>query len=147
MLIATDTLLILANGQEAKFIANAGTAESPRLQLVSQTSHVNAASHELGRDRPGRAMSSETSRRTSFEQKDLHQAAETAFLETVVAQAANHIERGDYKKVILAAETQALGIMRGMIKGGLQSAMVREIPKDYTKTAMPDLQGILAALD
>lgn len=147
MQIATDALIVLANGQEAKFLANSGTADNPRLQLLSQASQAHLASHELGRDRPGHAMGSESSHRTSFAQKDLHQAAEEKFLQTVVLQAQAYIDRGDYKKAILIAETRALGVMRGMIKGGLKAAVSREIAKDYTKIALSELQAMLATQD
>lgn len=147
MRLSSDTLVVLVNGQQAKFIANLGTAENPRLGLIGQATHAHAAAHELGRDRPGHAMTSQTQRHTSFEQKDKHQAAEAAFLHEVVDKADAYLSNRSYSKAILFAETQALGIMRGMIKGSLKSAVLREVAKDYTKASLPELQGILAALD
>jgi len=145
MHIHPDCLIIVADGQNAAFLKNLDKGARVRLSSLHAMTLANEASHNLGTDRPGHTQLGSSTRKAAYEQTDLHQVNEHRFLEQVAAKAQTLFQSGACNSIALIAEPQALGILRQVIGAALKGATVLEIAKDYTKTALPELEKILAA--
>lgn len=141
MRIGSKTLLLVADGQNATFFRNTATGETIALDPVHTMGLYNEADRDLSADRPGHAHVGMTERRTSYEQADKHQANETEFLKGVAAMADELMAgRGE---LVLVAEPRALGVLRDVLSNEVMSKVSTQIDKDYTKTAMPELEALL----
>lgn len=144
MRINPDCLIIVADGQNATFLQNQDAGARVKLGSLHTMTLANEASHNLGTDRPGHAHVGIGARKTSYEQADLHQVNEHRFLEQVAAKAQELFKSGAFKSLALIAEPRALGILRQQVGPELQGVSTLEIAKDYTKTALADLETVLA---
>lgn len=145
MRITPDCLIVVADGQNANFLQNRDSGDGLRLGSVYEMTLANEASRALGTDRPGHMQLGASTRKGSYEQADLHQENERRFLKQVAAKAQELFRSGAYRRVALLAEPRALGILRQEIGPVLAGACLLEMARDYTKTALPDLEKVLAA--
>lgn len=145
MRIHPDCLIIVADGQNAAFLQNQDTGVSIKLGSLHTMTLVNEPSHSLGTDRPGHTQLGASTRKAAYEQTDLHQVNEHRFLEQVAAKAQELFRARDCSSIALIAEPRALGILRQEVGTKLKDVTALEIARDYTKTALPELEKILAA--
>lgn len=141
MRIGSKTLLLVADGQNATFFRNSAGGETISLEPVHSMGLFNEADRELSDDRPGHTHVGMTERRTSYEHRDKHEANETEFLKGVAAMSDSLMS--DYDELVLAAEPHALGVLRKVLPDSLMAKVKTQIDKDYTKTAMPELEALL----
>lgn len=141
MQIGPKTLVLVADGQNATYFRNTASGETISLEVVHSMGLFNEADRELSSDRPGHAQVGMTERRTSYEQRDKHEANETEFLKGVLAMSDKLM--ADYQTLVLVAEPQALGTFRKLMSAPLMDKVAAQIPKDYTKTAIPALEALL----
>ena len=145
MRIKPDCLIIVADGQNASFLQNQDMGAQVKLSCLHTMTLANEASHNLATDRPGHTQLGSSTRKASYEQTDLHQVNEHRFLEQVSAKAQELFTANACKSVALIAEPRALGVLRQEISAKLKGVTSLEIAKDYTKTALADLEKILVA--
>lgn len=143
MRIDSKTLVLVADGQAATFFRNRGSGDTIELEPLHGMGLHNEANRDLANDRPGHAQVGMSERRTSYEQNDLHQANETAFLKGMLELAPSVMSDNGLSAVILIAEPKALGVIRAHADDAFLSKVSMQIDKDYTKTAIPALEAIL----
>lgn len=143
MRIKPRTLVVIADGQSAVFFRNDGIDGQIQLAEVRHFSAKTAASHELGRARPGRAHDSFSSSRSAYEQNDPHEQSELNFLSAVADSIEEELKIGAYQDLVLIAPPTALGALRNVISQAVREKVSAEIHKDYTNTPIPDLENIL----
>lgn len=141
MRMGPKTLLLVADGQNATFFKNTASGETISLEPVHTMGLFNEADRDLSADRPGHTQVGMTERRTSYEHRDKHEANETEFLKGVAAM--SQALMPDYEELVLAAEPHALGVLRQVLPDSLMAKVSMQFDKDYTKTAMPELEALL----
>ncbi|MCD8505052.1 MAG: host attachment family protein [Burkholderiaceae bacterium] len=143
MRIGPKTLLLIADGQSATFFRNTASGETISLEPVHSMGLFNEADRELSDDRPGHTQVGMTERRTAYEHRDKHKANETDFLKGVATISDTLMAKFD--ELVLVAEPQALGVLRQVMQQAVMAKVTTQIGKDYTKTAMPELEALLRA--
>lgn len=146
MHIDSKTLVLVADGQAATFFRNRTSGEAVALEPLHGMGLNNEANRDLTNDRPGHTQVGMSERRTSYEQNDLHQANETAFLKGMLELAPTIMRDHDLSAVILIAEPRALGVIRAEADRAFMDKVLMQLDKDYTKTAIPELEAILRQL-
>lgn len=141
MRIGQNSLLLVADGQNATFFKNTATGETISLEPVHSMGLFNEADRDISDDRPGHTQVGMTERRTSYEHRDKHQANETEFLKGVATMSETLM--ADYDELVLVAEPQALGVLRQVMSAAAMAKVTTQIHKDYTKTALPELEALL----
>lgn len=141
MHISHDTLVLVADGQNATFFKNIASGQTITLETVHSMGLVNEADRDISDDRPGHTRVGMSERRTSYEHDDKHQANEVAFLEGVARMAEQLF--GDFESLVLIAEPRALGVLRGVLAPTVLAKATTQIDKDYTKTPIPELEALL----
>lgn len=125
--------VVVCDGAKALVLENIGDAKFPNLKMVEVFEHKSVATHELGSDKPGRSHSSMGHGRSSVEQTDWHDQAETAFLMQLVKHLDAAIAAGKTKSLIVAAPPRALGVLRPAYTHRLREAISAEVDKDFVK--------------
>jgi protein required for attachment to host cells len=102
---------------------------------------------EVMADRPGRSHSSVGTARSAMEYaSDPVREAERAFCEEVLWLLNSHHRRGDFDRLVVAAEPRMLGHLRDRRGRELADATVAETPKDYLHLSPTDLRARLRDL-
>lgn len=125
--------VVVCDGAKALVLENIGDAKFPNLKMVEVFEHKSVATHDLGSDKPGRSHSSMGHGRSSVEQTDWHDQAETAFLLQLVKHLDAAIAAGKTKSLIVAAPPRALGVLRPAYTHRLREAISAEVDKDFVK--------------
>jgi len=141
MRIGSQTLLLVADGENATFFRNTAIGDTITLELVHTMGLFNEADRDLSDDRPGHAHVGMSQRRTSYEQRDKHEANVIDFLKGVASISESLMP--DFTNMILIAAPQSLGVLRDLLPKAVMAKVSTQINKDYTKTAMPELEALL----
>jgi protein required for attachment to host cells len=98
-------------------------------------------------DRPGRGHASAGAARSAMEYaSDPVRDAERDFCEEALWLLGSHHRRGDFDRLVVAAEPRMLGILRDRRTPEMAAATVAEVPRDYTRLAPADLRARLRDL-
>jgi protein required for attachment to host cells len=98
-------------------------------------------------DRPGRGHASVGSMRSAMEYaSDPVREAERAFCEEALELLVTHLRKGDFDRLVVAAEPRMLGLLRDRRSREIAEATVAEVPKDYLKLSASDLRARLRDL-
>lgn len=141
--IRTGDWVVVCDGRKAMILENTGDEKFPNLRMHKTFDHPDSATHELGRDKPGRMFESHGQRRSSVEQADLHDAAERAFLKSLVEFLQVSLETSPERAMIVVAPPRALGMMRPVYSPALRQSILREIDKDLIKQPIYEIEQAL----
>lgn len=138
-----NCLVVVADGEKALFLRNAGDAKFPNLRVerLLEAGH-NPPTHDQGTDRPGRVAVGAA--RSAVEGADWHDRAEAAFAADIMAALHEMHRDGQCKEVVLVAAPRTLAVLR-QGTSALGEAVVAEIAKDLTKLPVWDIEKHLAA--
>lgn len=99
---------------------------------------------EIMSDRPGRSHASVGGARSAMDYaSDPVREEERAFCEEVLWLLGSHHRRGDFDRLVVAAEPRMLGILRDRRNREIATATVAEVPKDYLHLAPAELRARL----
>jgi protein required for attachment to host cells len=132
--------VVVCDGSKALILENIGDTKFPNLKTVEVFEQKSLATHELGSDKPGRSYSSMGHGRSSVEQTDWHDQAETAFLLQLIKHLDAAIAAGKTKSLIIAAPPRALGVLRPAYTHRLREAISAEVDKDFVKLPVHQIE-------
>lgn len=102
---------------------------------------------EIMSDRPGQGHTSVGASRSALEHApDPVLEARRDFCEEVLWFLGSHLRRGDFSRLVVAAEPRMLGLLRDRRNGVIAAAIVNEAPKDYLHLTASDLRARLREL-
>jgi protein required for attachment to host cells len=119
------------DGAKALIYRNAGDAEYPVLKLVEAMTHADAASHEIGADRPGR-MPDHGDHRSALDEGDPHASAEAAFLAGAMEKLNAAAKKGEFDQLLIYASKTALGVVRPHYSPELAERLLESFALDIT---------------
>jgi protein required for attachment to host cells len=148
------TCIVVADGRIASFYAIEPT-DSPRatMALVERTRVVDGVElRELGRSTTGRARTETNTNREAGPvhpveaQRQRHRIELERRFGREIADKAGELTRGwQDGVVVLVADPRLLGMMRGALREALPRGVeLKELAKDYTHLALPELHDHLA---
>jgi protein required for attachment to host cells len=138
--------LLVCDAKKALLLQNAGDHAYPKLETRHVMEHLPHRSQELGSDAPGRMINSAVGRGVAMDEGDPHQEEERVFLRTVTGDLKRRIEDGEIKDIIVIAPPRALGLLRELKCEKLTRAIVAELPHDYVKLPLYEIEKRLKAL-
>lgn len=124
--------ILVASREEARIFSRSGVGP---LRLVvdmgNPTGRLKA--HDLESDAPGRATDNRMRARHAYstEESVRDRALRTFYREVIDRIERAHFDR-DFDSLTLIAEPRLLGIIRALLPPGIQSSVMREIPKDLS---------------
>jgi protein required for attachment to host cells len=138
--IRSGEWVVVCDGAKALVLENVGDAKFPNLKTLEVFEQKDLATHELGTDVPGRAMSSVGNIRSAVAQTDWHDQAEKAFLTQLAQHLDAAVAAGRPKSLILVAPPRALGMIRPAYSASLRSAVRAELDKDFVKMPVHEIE-------
>lgn len=143
MLIPTGSWIVVADGQKALFLRNAGPAKSPTLHLIEKDVLENPPTRDQGTDRPGRFPDAGQGR-SSVEQTDWHEFEKTRFAKSIAAHLNRAAASGGFDDLYLIAPASTLGELRAALNGKAKAQLRAEIEKDLTNHPVPKIAAALS---
>jgi protein required for attachment to host cells len=140
LLIHHGEWVVVCDGAKALMLENVGDAKFPNLKTVEIFQQKDLPTHELGSGQPGRTMSSVGHGRSAYEQTDLHNQQEEAFLTALVHHLDAAVTAGKIKSLIVVAPPRALGVLRPAYSHGLKNAVRAELDKDLVKLPLYEIE-------
>ena len=141
------TSVFVTDGRKALLLRNDGDAEFPDLRLIQKWEAPAPSGRDLTTDAPGRVFSSRggSSRRSSYDEQDLHEQAETRFAGHIADVMNDRASEDPTNDLVLVAPPRTLGQLRKHLRREVSERISLEIPKDLVKHPLPEIERILAA--
>lgn len=140
-----DLWVLVADGEKALFLRNAGDALHPNLEVVREEQEENPPTREQGTDRPGRFQNGPSPHRSAVEDTDWHRLAKERFADDIAEKLYRLAHGGRFKKLVLVAPPLVLGEMRSKLHKEVSEKVTAEIPKTLTNHPVHDIETILKA--
>lgn len=142
MKIAHGTLVMATDGCKMRIFRNEGDTRRPALQLIAQERAENPKTSLQGTDRPGRAFSSASPRRSSLGDTDIHTQAKSQFALEAIKTLGAIQEKMDSDIILLAAPS-VLGEIRKHFCDRVKRRIVAELDRDVVNHVPQDIVEII----
>jgi protein required for attachment to host cells len=130
----------VCDGRKALLLENKGDATYPKLEMRETFVQDNPPTHEQGTSPPGRSFNSADGARSSMQEEDFHDQAETAFLHKFAACLDGYVRERGVTSLILIAPARALGALRPALSSSTRGVIVRELDRDYVKMPIYEIE-------
>ena len=146
MRIAKGTFVLVTDGHKMLLFRNRADADNPKLEALDKVEAEDSFDRERGHDRPGRTATFGGERRSAYDESVLHRKGELNFARSAGEMLERRARRGEFDKLIVAADPKTLGVLRLHYPKSVSSRLVGEIDKDLVKHPVVEIERILAAL-
>ncbi|OBQ59238.1 Host attachment protein [Mesorhizobium erdmanii] len=137
--------VMVADGEKALFLKNAGDNLYPNLEVVHQMEQENPPTREQGTDSPGRYNDGPSVHRSAVEDTDWHRIGKERFADEIAAWLYKLAHRGEFDEIVLVAPPLVLGTMRKKLHKEVGDKVTAEIPKTLTNHAVFEIEALLKA--
>lgn len=146
--MAQNTWGLALNGSRARIVRDLENRHDERgipeeLALEIRPKHLR----DVMTDKPGRSFSSAGAGRSAMEYASDPVAEEKkAFCAEVQELLEQHLHAGDFKRLVVSASPEMLGIFRDLRSAAIAEATVREVDKDLLHEDRKGLRHLLQAM-
>ena len=137
--------VMVADGEKALFLRNAGDNKYPNLEVVHEMQQDNPPTREQGSDSPGRYNDGPSVHRSAVEDTDWHRIGKERFADEIAARLYKLAHDGEFSEIVLVAPPVVLGTMRKKLHKEVGDKVTAEIPKTLTNHAIPEIEALLRA--
>ena len=142
MFIATDTLVLIADGEKALFLRNEGDEKHLNLQVEQKEEQDNPPTRDQAANRRGR-MSDGMGNKSAVDDTDWHEIAKDRFAADLADMLYKRAHKGDYDRLVIIADPSTLGEIRGQIHQEVSNKVIGEIDKNLTNHPMDEIEKML----
>jgi protein required for attachment to host cells len=135
--LTNETWVLVADGEKALFLRNAGDAARPNLQVERKK--------KQGASRPGRFNDGPSVHRSAVGDTDWHQLARERFADDLAEMLYQRAHEGAFERIILVAAPDILGELRARMHKEVADRVVGEIPKTLTNHPVERIEKLLVA--
>lgn len=133
--------VVVADGEKALFLANAGTPEKPELHVFNAFEQENPKTADQGVDRPGRFPDGMGSaHRSAVQETDWHRLAKHEFAHEIASVLERNAQANRFEQLIIVAPPVVLGELRKSFTKAVSSRVVAEESKDLTGHPVHDIE-------
>ncbi|MBZ9809667.1 host attachment family protein [Mesorhizobium sp. BR1-1-9] len=137
--------IMVADGEKALFLRNAGDTKFPNLEVVQEMRQDNPPTREQGSDSPGRYNDGPSVHRSAVEETDWHRIGKERFADELAERLYKLAHQGSFDEIILIAPPLVLGAMRKALHKEVSDKVSAEIPKTLTNHAVFEIEALLRA--
>lgn len=137
--------IMVADGEKALFLKNAGDNKFPNLEVVQVMEQENPPTRDQGSDSPGRYNDGPSIHRSAVEDTDWHRIGKERFADEIAARLYKLAHRGEFDSLVLVAPPLVLGAMRKKLHKVVEEKVAAEIPKTLTNHAVFEIEALLKA--
>jgi protein required for attachment to host cells len=143
MRLQHGTWVIVADGEKALYLVNAGTPAEVRLELARRKEIENPPTSEQGTDKPGRFDDAGIGR-SAVDDTDWHQLEKERFAEDLADELRKDALANRFSALVIIAPAKTLGTIRQALHKETQDRLVADLDKDLTNHAIADIEKILS---
>ncbi|MDA9918459.1 host attachment family protein [Erythrobacter sp.] len=140
--IPNGCLVLIADSEKALFLRNEGDARAIDLHVERKKVQDNPSDAEQSANRPGR-MFDGTGHKSAVDDTDWHQLAKERFASELADILYKRAHRGDFDKLVIAADPSTLGELRQSLHQEVTNRVVAEIAKNLTNHEMADIEKLV----
>ena len=141
--LRTGDWVLVADGEKALLLENAGDTEKPNLRLIDKDEQDNPPDREQATDRPGRFRDGGPGQKSAVDETDFHAQAKEEFAADLADDLNRRAEAGAFSRIVLVASSEVLGAIRPRLSPRAEEAVVAEIPKVLTNHPLDKLGPML----
>lgn len=142
-MLKAKTIALVADGEKALFLRNAGTKLEPQLEPIRVETQELEENREVYTDRAGRMYDGGKEQKSAMEQTDYKQIERGRFAEEMAGILSRMLQRKDFERLIIAAPPSVLGELRPRLHKTVEAAVVAEVAKDFTNMPIGEVQNKL----
>ena len=135
--------VMVADGEKALFLRNAGDNKYPNLEVVQEMEHDNPPTREQGSDSPGRYNDGPSVHRSAVEDTDWHRIGKERFADEIAARLYKLAHSGEFTEIVLVAPPVVLGAMRKKLHKEVEARITGEVAKTLTGHTVSDIENVL----
>jgi protein required for attachment to host cells len=137
--------VMVADGEKALFLKNAGDNKFPNLEVVQMMEQENPPTREQGTDSPGRHNDGPSVHRSAVEDTDWHRIGKERFADDIAARLYKLAHGGEFDSIVLVAPPVVLGAMRKKLHKEVEDKVAAEISKTLTNHTIFEIEALLRA--
>ncbi|MCU0910944.1 MAG: host attachment family protein [Rhodobacteraceae bacterium] len=135
------THVLVADGEKALLLVNAGDAEHPHLKVAREARQDPPPEPA---DKPGRFNDGPSVHRSAVEESDWQRLAKEGFAEDLARMLYRRAHAGRIDRLILVASPMVLGALRSRLHKEVADLVVAEIDKTLTNHPIPEIEKLVA---
>ncbi len=137
--------VMVADGEKALFLKNAGDNKFPNLEVVQMMEQDNPPTREQGTDSPGRYNDGPSVHRSAVEDTDWHRIGKERFADDIATRLYKLAHGGEFDSIVLVAPPVVLGAMRKKLHKEVEDKVAAEISKTLTNHTIFEIEALLRA--
>ena len=143
--LTRDTWVLVADGEKALLMENAGDADIPLLEVRRERRTQNPPTHAQGTDRPGRRSDGPGAQRSAMEETDWHRLEKERFAAQLAEMLYRRAHADRFDRLILVAPPRILGALRKELHKEVMARIVAEVPLDLTNHPVDEIAARVSA--
>jgi protein required for attachment to host cells len=142
MRLKHGTWVVIADGEKALFLVNAGTPAELRLEVARRKEIDNPPTSEQGSDKPGRFDDAGLGR-SAVDDTDWHQLEKERFAEALAEDLRKSALADRFSELVIVAPAKTLGTVRQALHKEARDRLIADLDKDLTNHDIGDIEKIL----
>lgn len=139
-----NALVVVADGEKALFLRNAGDSEDMNLVVARKVEHDNPAAQDWATDKPGRFNDGAGVQRSAVEDTDWHKLEKERFASDLADRLYKAAHQGRIDGVVIVASRVVLSALRKELHDEVRDRIILDIPKVLTDHPVDDIEKHLA---
>lgn len=139
------TWVLVADGEKALFLRNAGDATHPDLVVERWMAEENPPTRLQGTDRPGRYNDGPNAHRSAVDETDWHQIAKERFADEIAERLYKMAHNHEFKTIVIVAPPPVLSEIRKKAHKEVTDRILAEVPKTLTNHPVQEIGRVLTA--
>ena len=135
--------VVVADGEKALFLYNAGDAAHPNLQVFRELEHENPPTREQGTDKAGRYSDALGPNRSAVQNTDWHKLEKERFAKEISERLYKYAHAGRFGSLVLVAPPSVLGDLRKELHQEVSERIVAEVGKDLTGHPVDRIEALV----
>jgi protein required for attachment to host cells len=135
--------VVIADGEKALFLVNAGDAQDMNLVLRRKEKQDNPKARDWATDRPGRLHDGPTPQKSAVQDTDWHQLEKERFADELAETLYRDAHAGRFDSLAIIASRTVLSELRRTLHDEVRDRLLLEVPKVLTNHPLDEVETIL----
>lgn len=142
--LTEGTMIVVADSEKALFMVNLTDDSDPNFDVVRKDEEENPPDREQSANRRGRVQESSGTGVSAYDDTDFHELQKERFAADLADKLYKMAHRGRFRRLVLVASPQVLGVMREHLHKEVADKVVGEISKTLTNHPKHEIEKIVA---
>ncbi|SFS21264.1 baeRF12 domain-containing protein [Yoonia litorea] len=136
--------VLIADGEKALFLVNAGDAQDMHLQLRQKEEQENPQAQDWAANRPGRFNDGPSVHRSAVQDTDWHVLEKERFAHDLAEMLYQDAHSGKFDKLVIIASRVVLSELRQELHQEVTKRLILDVPKVLTNHPIEEVEKLLS---